>query len=583
MTPPRISQGSYSARYGPTTGDRVRLADTSLWLRVEDDHVGCGDEPLWGYGKNIRSRMTQHDRPAGDSELDALIAGVLLVDPLLGVVKTNIGISGGRIAGIGRAGNPDITAGVDLTIGPNTLPIMGYGLIATAGAVDSHVHLITPRLVPVALSAGVTTLITAGFEEPPAAMASTLRAFEQLPVNLGLQASARTEDHSAVEWVIEAGACGLKIHEDWGAYPEIIDSVLSLADGHDIAVALHTDGLNESGELDDTIQAIGGRAVHAYHVEGSGGGHIPDLIGLVRERSIICSSTTPTIPYGTGTAAEHPEMIVAVHGGAPGDPADLVMAAERVHPGTLAAEGPLHELGGIAITNSDSQGMGRIGETIRRTWQLAHVMKAWRSGPSGQGWPDAPAVRRMVPRPLASLADDGLEPDDNERVLRYLAKYTADPAITHGLFNEVGTLAPGRMADIVLWRPAYFGVRPELILKAGHFAWGPYGEGNASVEDAQPRRYGAHWGGLGLTPAALSVTFVSAAAMSAGIAGRLGSRRRFVPVSGTRTVRRDDLVAGRACPQIAVDPQDGTVSLDGRVLAASPVSDVPLSRRYLLA
>jgi urease subunit alpha len=578
-----MRQSDYAGRYGPTTGDRVRLADTDLWLRVEDDLVGYGDEPLWGYGKNIRSRMTQSDRATGDSELDVLIAGVLVIDPLLGVVKANIGIAGGRIVGIGRAGNPDITSGVDLVIGPNTLPVMGYGLIATAGAVDSHVHLITPRLVPVALSAGVTTLITAGFEEPPAAMSATLRAFEQLPVNLGLQASARSEGRSPVEQVIEAGACGLKIHEDWGAYPEIVDAVLGVADDHDVAVALHTDGLNESCELEDTVAAIAGRAVHAYHIEGSGGGHVPDLIGLVREPNVICSSTTPTIPFGTGTAAEHPEMIVAVHGGLSGDPEDLALAAERVHPATLAAEGPLHDLGGISITNSDSQGMGRIGETVRRTWQLAHAMKTWRAGQSGQEWPDAPAVARLVPRSSGSLAEDGLGPDDNERVLRYLAKYTTDPAITHGIFGEVGTLAPGRLADIVLWRPGFFGIRPELILKAGHFAWGAFGEGNASVEDSQPRRYGPHWGGLGLAPASLSVTFTSAAALEAGLPGRLGSSRRYAAVSGTRTVRRDHLIAGRASPQIAVDPSDGTVTLGGRALAASPVTEVPLSRRYLLA
>src|SRR5215813_2251428 len=460
MSPAAMRQHDYSARFGPTTGDRVRLADTDLWLRVEDDHVGYGDEPVWGYARNIRSRMTQQDRATSASELDVLIAGVLVVDPLLGVVKTNIGISGGRIVGIGRAGNPDITAGVDMTIGPNTLPIMGYGLIATAGAVDSHVHLITPRLIPVALSAGVTTLITAGFEEPPAAMNATLRAFEQLPVNIGLQASARTEAAAAVQRVIDAGAIGLKIHEDWGAYPEIIDAVLGVADDNDVAVALHTDGLNESCELEDTVAAIGGRAVHAYHIEGAGGGYIPDLISLVREPAIICSSTTPTIPFGTGTAAEHPEMILAVHGGSGADPADLELAVERVRPATLAAEGPLHELGAISIINSDSQGMGRIGETIRRTWQLAHAMKLWRATEAGRDWPET-ALRPERPG------------DDNERVLQYLAKYTAEPARVHGIEREAGSLRPGRLADIVLWRPAYFGVRPELVLKGGWFAWGP--------------------------------------------------------------------------------------------------------------
>jgi urease subunit alpha len=580
MSPAAMPQRDYSARFGPTTGDRVRLADTDLWLRVEDDHVGYGDEPVWGYARNIRSRMTQQDGATADSELDVLIAGVLVVDSLLGVVKTSIGVKDGRIVGIGRAGNPDVTSGVDLTIGPNTLPVMGYGLIATAGGVDSHVHLITPRLIPIALSAGVTTLITAGFEEPPASMTATLRAFEQLPVNIGLQASARTEAGAAVQRVIDAGAIGLKIHEDWGAYPEIIDAVLGVADDNDVAVALHTDGLNESCELEDTVAAIAGRAVHAYHVEGAGGGHIPDLISLVREPAIICSSTTPTIPYGTGTAAEHPEMILAVHGGSGADPADLKLAAERVRPATLAAEGPLHELGAISIINSDSQGMGRIGETIRRTWQLADAMRTWRSGTD---WPLAPRVRRAVPRPEASMADDGLGRDDNERVLRYLAKYTIDPAITHGVSGEVGSLQPGRLADIVLWRPGYFGARPELILKAGHFAWGPLGEGNATVEGAEPRRYGPHWGGLGRTPASLSVTFVSRAAMEAGIGARLGGERRLIAVSGTRSVRKDSLIAGRACPPVMVDPADGTVRLDGRIVAADPVGEVPLSRRYLLA
>ena len=578
-----MRQDDYVRSFGPTTGDRVRLADTDLWLRVEADHVGYGDEPLWGYAKNIRSRMTQQDRATSASELDVLIAGVLVVDPLLGVVKTNIGISGGRIVGIGRAGNPDITTGVDMTIGPNTLPIMGYGLIATAGAVDSHVHLITPRLIPVALSAGVTTLITAGFEEPPAAMSATLRAFEQLPVNLGLQASARTEAPAAVERVLAAGAVGLKIHEDWGAYPEIVDAVLSLAEAYDVAVALHTDGLNESCELEETVAAIAGRTIHAYHVEGSGGGHIPDLLGLVREPNIICSSTTPTIPYGVHASAEHPEMIIAVHGGSGIDPGDRALAGERVHPKTMAAEGPLHDLGAISIINSDSQGMGRIGETVRRTWQLAHAMKAWRFTEAGEHLADSPAVRRLVPRPPDSLRDDGLGPEDNERALAYLAKYTIEPALTHGIAGEVGTLAPGRLADIALWKPAYFGVRPELILKSGHFAWGAIGEGNASVEGAEPRRYGPHWGGLGNTPPSLSVTFVSQAALEDGIGQKIGSRRRFVAVRQTRSIRRGDLVAGRACPQVDVDPADGTVSLDGRILAAQPVGTVPMSRRYLLA
>jgi urease subunit alpha len=550
-----LSRAEYALRYGPTTDDRVRLGDADLWVRVEDDHVGYGDEPIWGYAKNFRSRISQFDHATSESELDMLIAGVLVIGPLLGVLKTNIGIKDGRIVGIGRAGSPNISDGIELVIGPNTCPVNGYGLVATAGAIDSHVHLITPRLVPVALSAGVTTLISAGFEEPLYTMDKTYRAFENLPVNLGLQASARTDAPGFAERLIEGGACGLKIHEDWGAYPEIVDATLARADAYDVAVSLHTDGLNESCELEDTVQAIDGRAVHAYHVEGAGGGHIPDLIGLVREPNVVCSSTTPTIPYGHATAAEHLEMILAAHGGSPDTPEDVEAALERIHPATMAAEGPLHELGAISIINSDSQGMGRIGETIRRTWQLAHVMKAW--------------------------AHDNSE-DDNRRVLRYLAKYTIEPARTHGIERDVGSLAPGRLADIVLWRATHFGVKPELVLKAGHFAWGPIGEGNATVESAEPRGYEPHWGALGNATPALSTTFVSRAALDVGIRERLGSRRRFAAVEGTRAVRRDTLLFNCAFLPIEVNPQDGTVTLEGRVLAVDPVQQVPLSRRYLL-
>ena len=550
-----LSREEYARRYGPTVGDLVRLGDTDLRVHIDADDVGYGDEPMWGFAKNWRSRQAQQDRPTGSSELDMILVGVTLIDPVLGVRKTNIGIKDGRIAGIGRAGNPDITDGVDLVIGPNTWPCNAYGLIATAGAVDSHVHAITPRLVPVALSAGVTTLITAGFEEPVYVMDKTYRAFEHLPVNLGLQASARTDARDPVERLIEAGACGLKIHEDWGAYPEIIDATLTLAQAHDVAVCLHTDGLNESAELEDTVAAIAGRTVHAYHVEGTGGGHFPDVIGLVREPNIICSSTTPTLPYGRATAAEHLEMILAVHGGSIDVPEDVAAARERIHEGSMAAEGPLHDMGAISIINSDSQGMGRIGETVRRTWQLAHVMRTWAGEPAGH---------------------------DNDRVLRYLAKYTVEPARTHGIAAHVGSLEPGRLADVVLWDPRYFGVKPLLILKAGIFAWGALGEGNASVEGAEPVRYGAHWGGTGGAAAALSTTFVSQAALDARIVERLDSGRRFVAVEGTREVQRSSLLHNRAVPAIDVDPVDATVTLDGVVLAVAPVAEVPLSRRYLL-
>jgi urease subunit alpha len=562
--PDHISRSEHALRHGPTTGDHVRLGDTDLWIRVENDLTEPADQVLWGYAKNFRSRMSQHDRATSESELDAVIGGAIVVDPLLGIVKADVGIKDGRVVGIGRAGNPDITNGVDLTIGPGTWPIPCHGLIVTSGAIDSHVHLLSPRLIPVALSAGVTTLITAGFEEPAWRMLRTFEAFERFPMNLGLQASSRTDVPGFAERMIESGAIGLKIHEDWGASARIIDSTLSTAESFDVAVCMHTDGLNESGELEETVAAIAGRTVHAYHVEGIGGGHIPDLIAIVREPNVICSSTTPGLPYGRATAAEHVDMIMLVHEGNPAVPDDVAAARERIHPATMAAEGPLHDLGAISIINSDSQGMGRIGETVRRTWQLAHVMKGWRTSEAGAGWPNEPA-------------------DDNERVLRYLAKVTIEPARTHGIAAEVGSLTPGHVADLVLWDPASFGVKPLAVIKGGAVAWGPIGEGNASVHGAEPTRYGPDWGATGDASPSLSTTFVSAAGLDNGIAETLGTRRRVVAVRGTRGLERGDLAANTAVPAIEVSPADGTVTLDGRVLAAEPVSRVPLNRRFLLS
>jgi urease subunit alpha len=554
------------ARYGPSTGDRVRLADTDLWLRVDDDLQAPGDEPIWGYAKDLRIGMTQGG-PGGPSELDIVIVGALVVDPVVGIVKADIGVKDGRIVGVGRAGNTEISDGVDLPIGPHTAPISAYGLIATPGAVDSHVHTITPNLVPAALSAGVTTLITAGFNEPPFEMARVLEALETWPVNVGLQANARAADDGSLAGLLDAGAIGFKIHEDYGASPELIDHVLRFAEGHDVAVSLHTDGLHETAELEDTVAAIADRTVHAYHVEGSGGGHVPDLIGLVREPSIICSSTTPTVPWGVGAAAEGVPMTILNHGLSWAVTGDRELTRERIHPATMAAEGPLHELGAIAIVNSDSQGMGRIMETVRRTIQLAHVMKAWRASEAGMGHPGLP--------------EDGAE-DDNGRVLRYLAKVTLEPAIVHGVSTEVGSLMPGRLADIVLWKPAYFGVKPELVLKAGFSAWGPLGEGNASVESAEPTRYAAHWGAVGNAAAPLSLTFVSGAMDADALADRLGTRRRLVPVRGCRGLTRADLRWNRATAPIEIDVSDGRVSLAGRLLAVEPATDLPLNRRYFL-
>ena len=565
--PERYPRADHATRHGPTAGDLLRLGDTDLWIRIEEDLTDPADQALWGYAKNWRSGMTQHDRGAVGSQLDTVVASAIVVDPVLGIRKADIGIAGGRIAGIGRAGNPDITDGVDLTIGPNTWPIPCHGLIATPGGVDSHVHLLSPRLVPVALSAGVTTLITAGFEEPPWRMLRTLEAFEQLPVNIGLQPSARTTERAHLEAAVEAGGIGLKIHEDWGAYPEIVHAALGLADAYDVAVCLHTDGLNESCELPETVSAIGGRTIHAYHVEGSGGGHIPDAIGLVAEPNVLCSSTTPTIPYGRSTAAEQPDMKLIVHEGNPALPGDVEAARELVHPATMTAEGPLHDLGAISIVNSDSQGMGRIGETIRRAFQLAHAMKGWRATEDGTGW--AP--------------EDAATEDDNERVLRYLAKVTTEPAIVHGITDEVGSLAPGHLADLVLWEPGGFGVKPVMVIKGGVVAWTAIGEGNASVHGAQPTRFGPDWGAIGPAASAVSVTFVSQLALDARIGQMLRTSRRLVAVRGTRSIRREDLVHNRTTPAIEVSPSDGSVTLRGRVLRSDPVTEVPLSRRYLLA
>ncbi len=548
----RLSPAERLARYGPTTGDRVRLGDTDLWVRVTADRQAGGDEPIWGYAKTLRPRSTQGRASA--SELDAVVAGALVLDPVIGVVKADIGIKDGRIVGVGRAGNPGISEGIELPIGPHTQPIMGYGLIATPGAVDSHVHLISPELLPAALSGGVTTLVTAGFEEPPWQMARTLAGIAGWPVNVGLQACARAEDDRPLDALLDAGACGFKIHEDYGAHPELIDHVLRYADARDVSVSLHTDGLHESAELEDTVAAIGGRTVHAYHVEGSGGGHVPDVIGLVREPNVICSSTTPTVPFGVNAAAEQVPMIVLNHGASFGVAEDVELVRERVHATTMAAEGPLHELGAIAIVNSDSQGMGRMMETVRRTFQLAHVMAGW--------------------------SGTVVEADGNARVLRYLAKVTIEPAITHGMSDHVGSLRPGRLADIVLWDPAYFGVKPAAVLKSGMMAWAPLGEGNASVEGAEPTRYRPDWGGLSRPAAALSATFVSGSATGSPELRRLG--RELIAVRGTRGLTRESLALNRAVVPIEVDVADGRVTLDGRPLAVEPVAEVPLSRRYLL-
>ena len=549
----------YGAMYGPTAGDRVRLGDTDLFALVERDYTDYGNEIMGGWGKNLRTGMMYSHRAARDSELDSIILNAIVMDPVLGIFKGSIGIKEGTIAGVGRAGNPDIMDGVDLVFGPNTIPYRGDGLIATPGGVDSHVHVGTnPKLMDVALAAGLTTLIGAGLNTTGrGTIRSWLQSFENIPVNLALQARGSASHPSPMMESIEAGAAGFKIHEDEGAYPDVIDTCLRVADEYDVSVALHTDGLHESMQVSDTIEAIGGRAVHAYHVEGAGGGHAPDLIRLAGVNNIITSSTTPTIPYTVSTYEEHHNMTAQVHNVNVAAPPEAAALDERLRRETMAAEDVLHDLGAVPIINSDSQGMGRIGEVTTRAWQLAHKMKAER----GATHPE----------------------HDNERILQYLAKYTINPAITHGISSYVGSLEPGKMADVVLWSPAFFGVKPEIVIKSGTFAWSASGDGNASIRQSEPVIYGPAFGALGNSAAAISAYFVSRASLDSRLRKRLGTRRRLLPVKGIRTVTKRNMVRNGLNPDIQVDLESRRISVDGAVVTSGPVAEVPLNRLYTLA
>jgi urease subunit alpha len=551
-----LSRPEYAARYGPTTGDRVRLGDTHLLARIERDETGYGDEVLRGWGKTMRTGLMMNDQVPAASELDLLIANVMVIDPVLGIFKANIGVKDGLIVGVGRAGNPDIVDHPDLLIGSATAPLYGLGYIATPGGIDTHVHLVQPRLIPVALAAGMTTLITGGLNDNPAFnLERMFLAFEHQPVNLGILGRAASTVPGPLLHQIESGACGLKVHEDYAGYPSIIDQALTVAEAYDIQIAMHTDGINESCELHETVAAIGGRTIHAYHVEGIGGGHAPDILAIAGVPNVIGSSTTPTIPYGRNVVAEHHAMMWSVHGMNPRVPSDHLMIADRIRESTMQAESLLHDLGAISIINSDSQGMGRIGEVIRRTWQLAHQMK---------------------------LLHGDNAPHDNSRILRYLAKYTINPARAHGIDRWVGSLEPGKMADIVLWKPEFFGVKPELVLKGGYAAWGALGEGNASIPQSEPLVYAAHWGGSGLAAASLSANFVSAAAAAGDFGRRVRTQRRTIPVTGTRRVSKRHMLYNQANPQIAIDPRTAEITIEGRPLPPLPVEDLPLNRRYFL-
>ncbi|MBK8896409.1 MAG: urease subunit alpha [Candidatus Competibacteraceae bacterium] len=565
----RIDRRAYADMYGPTVGDRVRLADTELWLEVERDCTIYGEEVKFGGGKVIRDGMGQSQRPQAEGAVDTVITNALIVDHW-GIVKADIGITAGRISGIGKAGNPDVQPGVDIVIGPGTEAIAGEGLIATAGGIDSHIHFICPQQIEDALMSGVTTMIGGGTGPATGTNATTctpgpwnlhrmLQAAEGLPVNLGFLGKGNASRPAALEEQIEAGAMGLKLHEDWGTTPAAIDNCLNVAERHDVQVAIHTDTLNESGFVEDTLAAFKGRAIHTYHTEGAGGGHAPDIIKACGEANVLPSSTNPTRPYTVNTVDEHLDMLMVCHHLDPGIPEDVAFADSRIRRETIAAEDILHDLGAFSMISSDSQAMGRVGEVITRTWQTAHKMKVQRG---------------------ALPADS--EKHDNFRIKRYLAKYTINPAITHGVSHLVGSLATGKLADIVLWRPAFFGVKPSLIVKGGLIVAAPMGDPNASIPTPQPVHYRPMFGAFGGALAATCLTFVSKAALNSGALDALGLRRTLAAAHNTRAIRKTDLVHNDALPEIDVDPQTYEVRADGVLLTCEPAETLPLAQRYFL-
>ena len=554
-----LDPAAYARVYGPTVGDRVRLGDTSLVIEVEADDQERGNEVLGGFAKTARDGLM------AQATLDAVeiaVTQVLVVDAILGVRKTAIGITDGRIVAIGRAGNPDIMDGVDVVLGTDTAIVSGEGLIATAGSIDTHVHLLSPRICDQALAAGFTTLVIQDYgpvwnlgTNPAWALRHVHAALEQTPLNTLMLARGSSSRPEPLERMLAAGAGGLKIHEDVGANATALDMALRVADAHDVQVCLHTDGLNEGLLVDDTLRVIDGRTIHAYHIEGTGGGHAPDVMRLAGEPNILTSSTNPTFPYGINTAAEHAAMVELVHVLHEDLPGDHQLALDRVRPATMAAEDVLHDLGLIHMTSSDSQGMGRIGETLRRTFQLASVMKDARGA-------------------------DG--PNDNARVLQYLAKTTINPAIAHGMGQEIGSLEVGMLADIVLWDPAWFAVKPFLVLKAGFPTWGVVGDPNAVTAFAQPPQVAAQIGAIGTAPARLSVAFTSQAALAGDGAAALPTTKRRVAVHGNRALGPADMVRNSRLAAVRVDSVTHAVTVDGTSVETPPVASVPLSSLYLL-
>jgi urease subunit alpha len=568
----RIGRRSYAELYGPTTGDRFRLADTNLVCEVERDLTVPGEEAVFGGGKTIRDGMAQSSTlTSAAGALDLVITNALVLDPLLGVVKADIGVRGGRIAGIGKAGNPDIMDGVSegLVIGAGTEVIAGEGLIATPGGVDSHVHMISPQQVWAALSNGITTLLGGGTGPADGTNATTctpgpwniaqmLRAVEAFPVNWGLMAKGNASTPAPLREQVEAGACALKLHEDWGTTPAAIDQALRVADEYDIQVAIHTDTLNEAGFLEDTVAAIAGRTIHTFHTEGAGGGHAPDIIRIAAHPNVLPSSTNPTRPFTVNTLDEHLDMLMVCHHLNPGVPEDVAFAESRIRAETMAAEDVLHDIGVLSMYSSDSQAMGRIGESFIRLFQTAHKMRHFK-GP---------------------LPGDG--PADNYRILRYLAKLTINPARAHGISHLVGAIAPGLLADIVLWPIPFFGVKPKLVVKGGMIAWALMGDPNASIPTPEPVLYRPMFGAFGGALAETSVTFTSQAAFDSGIGSRLGLSRRLEPVRGCRTIGKADMLRNDVTPEITVDPETYEVHVDGELATVPAAETLPMTQLYFL-
>jgi urease alpha subunit len=568
----RMTRRQYADLYGPTAGDRVRLADTELFIRVERDLTVPGEEAKFGGGKVIRDGLGQSARATrADGVLDLVITNAVIVDHW-GIVKADIGVRDGRIAGIGKAGNPDIMAGVtpELVIGAATEVIAGEGRIVTAGGLDTHIHFICPQLVDEAISAGLTTLVGGGTGPATGTNATTcspgewnihrmLEAAEALPVNLGFLGKGNASAPDPLREQIAAGAIGLKLHEDWGSTPAAIDCALGVAEEYDVQIAIHTDTLNEAGFVEDSIRAFRGRTIHTYHTEGAGGGHAPDILRVCGEPNCLPSSTNPTMPFTVNTMDEHLDMLMVCHHLNPRLPEDLAFAESRIRAETIAAEDVLHDLGAISMMSSDSQAMGRIGEVIIRTWQTADKMK-----------------RQRGPLPGETAGDD------NRRVKRYVAKYTINPAIAHGLAEHVGSVEPGKLADLVVWKPAFFGVKPELVLKGGAIAWAALGDPNASIPTPQPVLYRPMFAALGRARASTALTFVSAAALAADVPRRLGLSRTAVAVRRCRGLTKRDMVHNDALPRIEVDPETYEVRADGERLTCEPARVLPMAQRYFL-